>query len=182
ATEQIWSWMNAPQGSVHRALWPTSAPYAQAAHGTDPNLLLWAGNALAELRGLKSQAKVSMKTPILHATLTATTDGVEALRQALDDIAEAGRVNGELGLAEAGAGAGAVGAGATGSAGAAVAGSTGSTSPANSTPGDTTGTTGTSSDTTTGAESAGEVPEFSVGIADDAELGEPPAKKPKHKG
>ncbi|ROT86498.1 Valyl-tRNA synthetase [Bifidobacterium mongoliense] len=182
ATEQIWSWMHAPQGSVHRAPWPTSAPYAQAAHGTDPNLLLWAGNALAELRGLKSQAKVSMKTPILHATLTATTDGVEALRQALDDIAEAGRVTGELGLAEAGAGAGAVGAGATGSAGAAVAGSTGSASPANSTPGDTTGTTGTSSDTTTGAESAGEVPEFSVGIADDAELGEPPAKKPKHKG
>ncbi len=98
AAEEVWSWMHAGEGSVHRAAWPTPERYADAAGETDATLLLWAGNALAELRGLKSQAKVSMKTPILHATLAASGQGTEALRQALDDIAEAGRVTGELTL------------------------------------------------------------------------------------
>lgn len=97
ATEEVWSWMHAGSGSVHRSTWPCADWYAPAAGDTDT--LLWAGNALAELRGLKSQAKVSMKTPILHVTLQASASGARAIESALEDIAQAGRVTGSFNVA-----------------------------------------------------------------------------------
>jgi valyl-tRNA synthetase len=96
ATEEVWSWMHDSTGSVHRAAWPDAALYEQAAADGDADTLLWAGKALAELRGLKSQAKVSMKTPILSATLLVPASGVQAVKSALNDIAEAGRATGAL--------------------------------------------------------------------------------------
>ncbi|MCI1223550.1 MAG: valine--tRNA ligase [Bifidobacterium subtile] len=106
ATEEVWSWMHDGAGSVHRAAWPDAGLYEQAAAGAgtadadtpaaDAGILLWAGKALAELRGLKSQAKVSMKTPILSATLLVPAAGVQAVQAVIDDIAEAGRVTGPL--------------------------------------------------------------------------------------
>ncbi|RBP97689.1 valine--tRNA ligase [Bifidobacterium aemilianum] len=98
ASEEVWSWMHEGQESVHRSAWPTSAPYTAAAQGADPETLVWAGKALAELRGLKSQAKVSMKTPILSATLSVPAEGLDAVRSSLADIREAGRVSGDLKL------------------------------------------------------------------------------------
>ena len=106
ATEEVWSWMHEGEGSVHRAAWPDAAVYEAAAGSVSADVLDWAGKALAELRGLKSQAKVSMKTPILSATLAAPTDAVEAIISTLSDIAEAGRVTGPLTVVEAAAGEG----------------------------------------------------------------------------
>ena len=106
ATEEVFSWMHEGEGSVHRAAWPDAAVYETAAGSVSADVLDWAGNALAELRGLKSQAKVSMKTPILSATLAAPTDAVEAITSTLSDIAEAGRVTGPLTVVEAAAGEG----------------------------------------------------------------------------
>lgn len=131
AAEEIWSWMHVGEGSVHRAAWPTADRYAAAAGNANSQLLLWAGNALAELRGLKSQAKVSMKTPILRATLAASAEGVAALREALDDIAEAGHVTGVLQM------------------------------------------------TPTAASGTADDAEGAVSVVD-SQLGEPPAKKPRH--
>ena len=62
--------------------------------------MTWAGTALASLRRIKSEAKVSMKTPILSASLSVAPEGLEAVKAALDDIAEAGRVTGDLNLVE----------------------------------------------------------------------------------
>ena len=101
AAEEVWSWMHEGEGSVHRAAWPEAGVYEAAAGDVSADMLDWAGKALAELRGLKSQAKVSMKTPILSATLAAPAEAVEAIDAALGDIAEAGRVTGPLTVVEA---------------------------------------------------------------------------------
>lgn len=66
ATAEVWSWYR--QGSVHLAKWPNSADYAEV----DPaaaTLLDAASAALTVLRRVKSDAKVSPRTPILEATV-----------------------------------------------------------------------------------------------------------------
>ncbi|PJM74010.1 valine--tRNA ligase [Bifidobacterium primatium] len=100
ATEEVWHWMHAGEGSVHRAAWPAPEPYVIAASGASPETLAWAGRAVEQLRKIKSEAKVSMKTPILSVALSAAKDGVDAIRSAIDDIAQAGRVVGKFDLVE----------------------------------------------------------------------------------
>lgn len=99
ATEEVWHWMHVDEGSVHTAAWPAADLYEAAAADADPSMLMWAGKALAELRGLKSQAKVSMKTPILKATMNVSEAGKKAVESSLIDIAEAGKVTGSLTVA-----------------------------------------------------------------------------------
>ena len=111
ASEEVWQWMHQGEGSVHRAPWPQAEAYREAAQGQDPELLTWAGKALASLRRIKSEAKVSMKTPILSASLSVAPEGLEAVKAALDDIAEAGKVTGDLDLVEETAQSEATGAG-----------------------------------------------------------------------
>ncbi|WEV59274.1 valine--tRNA ligase [Bifidobacterium sp. ESL0728] len=131
ATEEVWHWMHAGEGSVHTSSWPKAEPYEAAAGDADPDMLVWAGKALAELRGLKSQAKVSMKTPILKATLNVPEAGKKAVEASLIDIAEAGKVTGPL---------------------------------------------------TVAVDNSADTPDNEIVVkVSDAELGEPPAKKPKKK-
>lgn len=100
AAEEVWSWMHEGEGSVHRAAWPDAAVYRQAAGDADAGVLDWAGKTLAELRRIKSEAKVSMKTPILDATLSASAEGARAIRLVMADIAQAGRVTGPIDVVE----------------------------------------------------------------------------------
>ena len=79
ATEEVWSWMHEGEGSVHRAAWPAADVYAAAAGDASADLLAHAGEALAALRGIKSKAKVSMKTPILSVTLAVADDVRESI-------------------------------------------------------------------------------------------------------
>ena len=60
--------------------------------------MAYAGEALAALRKIKSEAKVSMKTPILRVTLNVAENAYKAVEDTLDDVAEAGRVTGEVKL------------------------------------------------------------------------------------
>ncbi len=101
ATEEVWSWMHDGEGSVHRAAWPKADVYAAAAGDASADLLTYAGAALAALRGIKSKAKVSMKTPILSVTLAASDEVRSSVENALGDIAEAGRVTGPISFAAA---------------------------------------------------------------------------------
>ena len=96
AAEEVWSWMHEGEGSVHRAAWPVADVYAAAAGDASADLLAHAGEALAALRGIKSKAKVSMKTPILSVTLAVADDVRGSIEAALGDIAEAGRVTGPI--------------------------------------------------------------------------------------
>ena len=59
---------------MHHAAWPKAETYDAAAAAVSPELLTHAGEALAALRGIKSKAKVSMKTPILSVTLAVADD------------------------------------------------------------------------------------------------------------
>jgi valyl-tRNA synthetase len=98
ATEEVWSWWRS--GSVHRQPWPEAGGLRTAAAGADPVVVTAAGAALAALRKVKSEAKVSMRTPIVAVTLAvpaALRPGVEA---ALADVRAAGRVVGPLELAD----------------------------------------------------------------------------------
>ncbi|MCI1636907.1 MAG: valine--tRNA ligase [Bifidobacterium crudilactis] len=101
ACEEVWGWMHEGSASVHLASWPTPEAYEQACGDVRPDVLVWAGQALAELRKIKSEAKVSMKTPILSAKLAVPPEAIAAVREAQGDIAEAGRVTGELRFVEA---------------------------------------------------------------------------------
>ena len=94
ATEEVWSWWQ--QGSVHRAPWPVAAPLFAVAAGADPALLASAGAALAALRKVKSEAKVSMRTEISHAELVIPADRAAALATVVGDLRAAGRVVGDL--------------------------------------------------------------------------------------
>ncbi|SDS67931.1 valyl-tRNA synthetase [Paraoerskovia marina] len=98
ATEEVWSWWR--EGSVHRAPWPSAAPLRAAAEGADPDVLAYAGYALAALRRLKSEAKVSMKTPILAVELAVPAAGVSGVEASAVDVRNGGRVTGDLVIVE----------------------------------------------------------------------------------
>jgi valyl-tRNA synthetase len=104
ATEEVWSWWR--EGSVHRAPWPVATGLRAAAADADPAQLAAAGNALAALRKIKSEAKVAMRTPILSVDLAVPAASLAGVRSAIDDIRGAGRVEGPSTLAEAAEGQG----------------------------------------------------------------------------
>ena len=85
---------------MHRAPWPVSAPLRAVAASADPALLGAAGAALAALRKVKSEAKVSMRTEIARAELVVPGDAA-ALETVVGDLRAAGRVVGDLVLTPA---------------------------------------------------------------------------------
>ncbi|MGF1595831.1 MAG: valine--tRNA ligase [Acidimicrobiales bacterium] len=86
-TEEIWSWWRT--GSIHRAPWPDSGAL-RAAAGTAPDTLLpLAGQVLSELRRTKTEAKLSLRTPITTATITDTAERLALLAPALADLRDA---------------------------------------------------------------------------------------------
>ncbi len=97
-TEEVWSWWQT--GSVHRQSWPEVGELA-VAEGADPDLLAVVAEALTGLRGVKSAAKVSMRTELTSATVTGPAARVASLRAAADDLAAAAKVVGGLTFTEA---------------------------------------------------------------------------------
>ena len=90
ATEEVWSWWR--EGSVHRASWPVAAPLREAADGVGPAGLPAAGRALASLRKVKSEAKVSMRVGIVRAELGVPAAELPLVEAATADVRAAGRV------------------------------------------------------------------------------------------
>ena len=78
ATEEVWSWFEA--GSVHVAAWPEPAEArALAGDDADPELLGLVGRALIGVRGAKTAAKASQKTPVELAVVHAPAADAERL-------------------------------------------------------------------------------------------------------
>ncbi len=98
-TEEVWSWYRT--GSVHRSTWPTAAPLREAAGNAPAALVGHAGLALAALRKVKSEAKVSQKTPIESVTLAVAPDLAAAVEAVRADLVEAAKVTGPLTLTTA---------------------------------------------------------------------------------
>ncbi|WP_298227640.1 valine--tRNA ligase [Gryllotalpicola sp.] len=88
ATEESWSWFN--DGSIHTAPWPTSADLTIA---DGPDALAAASAALVGIRRVKTEAKVSQKTPIVSLTITGTPAQLDALRSAEVDLKAVGRID-----------------------------------------------------------------------------------------
>jgi valyl-tRNA synthetase len=88
AAEEVWSWWQ--DGSVHTAPWPTTGELGAVDAGTTL-VLPAAGQALSALRKVKSEAKVSQKTPLTAATVSGPAHLVEAGRRAEADIQAASR-------------------------------------------------------------------------------------------
>ena len=91
-TEEVWSWYR--EGSVHTAPWPTGAPLASAAG--DPSVLAAASGALIALRRVKSEAKVSPRTPFLSVVLEAPAASLGALESVKGDLEAASKAVGAL--------------------------------------------------------------------------------------
>jgi valyl-tRNA synthetase len=87
ATEEIWSWWR--EGSIHISAWPDAAALRAAAGSTSNELLPLAGQVLSELRRTKTEAKLSLRTPISTATIVDTADRIALLEPALADLRDA---------------------------------------------------------------------------------------------
>ncbi|CAN5126247.1 valine--tRNA ligase [soil metagenome] len=91
ATEEVWSWWQ--DGSVHAQSWPTSAPLREAS-GTQPlarndrplDALDVAGTVLERVRGAKSRAKTSMKTPVVELHAVGGAFELALLASVADDL------------------------------------------------------------------------------------------------
>ena len=94
-TEEVWSWYR--EGSVHVAPWPVSSDLA-GVEG-DPSVLEAASSALIALRRVKSEAKVSPRTPFLAVTVRAPQAQVEALESVKGDLEAASKAVGALTVA-----------------------------------------------------------------------------------
>ena len=92
-TEEVWSWWQ--DGSIHHASWPTELDLGSAA-AADPSVLDAVAAALIGIRGAKSQAKASMKTPLARVEVSGPAAVVEAAERAASDLRRSGRITGDL--------------------------------------------------------------------------------------
>ncbi|MCL2316754.1 MAG: valine--tRNA ligase, partial [Actinomycetia bacterium] len=90
--EEVWSWWR--EGSIHRATWPTVDEIAVS--GGDAGLLADVSAALIGIRGVKSTAKVSMKTPLADVAVTGPAASLERLRGVQADLVAVGGLTGDI--------------------------------------------------------------------------------------
>jgi valyl-tRNA synthetase len=90
ATEEVWSWWR--EGSVHTQPWPEATPLREAANGQDAALLDTLSELAIAVRRIKSDAKVSQKTPLLKVTVQVPTGRAEMAEAGRDDLVALGRI------------------------------------------------------------------------------------------
>jgi len=100
ATDEVWSWWQTEQQSIHRAAWPTAEELISDLDAGNHGLLELASTALFGVRKAKSDAKVSMKADVESATLAAPAAVLTSLRLLESDIKSVGRIA-DLAYAEA---------------------------------------------------------------------------------
>ncbi|MBV7363929.1 valine--tRNA ligase [Actinomycetaceae bacterium TAE3-ERU4] len=96
SAEEVWSWYR--EGSIHVSSWPIVDEFISVAG--DSSLLEVAAGALIALRKIKSEAKVSPKTPILSAILEVPEGSAKHLELLRQDLEKAAVVTGTLEFTE----------------------------------------------------------------------------------
>jgi len=104
-TEEVWSWWQ--PGSIHLTSWPEASELSVAEHGS-PAMLEAVSTALAGLRGVKSTAKVSMRTEVTDVQISAVRELLNAIAAGMDDLAAAAKILGDAAFIETVDGSGAV--------------------------------------------------------------------------
>jgi valyl-tRNA synthetase len=89
-TDEVWSWWQ--EGSVHKSTWPASEAIAACAGSTSADVMVAVSDVLSQIRKVKSEAQVSMKTEIVSATITAPASVIALAQLAESDLLTAGRV------------------------------------------------------------------------------------------
>ena len=88
--EEVWSWWH--DTSVHASQWPEPEPLRAAAGDAGALPSAVASAALGEVRRAKSEARRPLRTEVLRATVTDTTERLAVLAEVADDVRAAGRV------------------------------------------------------------------------------------------
>ncbi|NUU06635.1 valine--tRNA ligase [Leifsonia sp. C5G2] len=89
AAEEAWSWSET--GSVHHAAWPAADEVAQD-WSADRAVLAIVGRALTGIRGAKTAAKASQRTPVDSAVIAGPADEIAAVESAAGDLRSVGRI------------------------------------------------------------------------------------------
>jgi valyl-tRNA synthetase len=91
-TEEVWSWWR--EGSIHRTDWPTKDDVRASISAADPEpaLLALVGDALSLVRGAKSTAQVSMRTPVSRAVFRGSPEDLERLKLVSADLRGSGHI------------------------------------------------------------------------------------------
>ncbi|WP_085368469.1 valine--tRNA ligase [Leifsonia sp. NCR5] len=89
ATEEAWSWFN--DGSVHTAAWPEASEVA-GAWADDAAVLGIVGRALTAIRGAKTTAKASQRTPVDSAVIAGPEAEIAAIESAAGDLRSVGKI------------------------------------------------------------------------------------------
>lgn len=90
AAEEAWSWQ--ATGSVHAERWPDGEELMRHAQGADAALLELTSRALTSIRGAKTAAKASQKTPVTSARIVAPAGERALLELAAGDLRSVGRI------------------------------------------------------------------------------------------
>lgn len=89
ATEEAWSWFN--DGSVHTAAWPEASEVA-GPWADDAAVLGIVGRALTAIRGAKTTAKASQRTPVDSAVIAGPEAEITAIESAAGDLRSVGKI------------------------------------------------------------------------------------------
>ena len=93
-TEEVWSWWG--EGSIHRSSWPTLDELGEPG---DAAVLSSVAEVLGAIRGAKTAAKRSMKTPVRRVVVGGSPELLAAVGAGQADLCQAG-VIGELVISE----------------------------------------------------------------------------------
>ena len=89
-TEEVWSWLfTTPHGrerSIHTAPWPTIGELAGVGLPVEEDPYGAAVKVLFEVRRIKSEAKVSVKTPLRDLEIIGSAKTLSAIRSVLGDL------------------------------------------------------------------------------------------------
>ena len=88
ATEEAWSWFH--DGSIHLEPWPGGG---LAPAGSDPGLLRAVAEVLASVRKAKSEAHVSMRSPVHRCIVRGPASEMALLEEAVGDLKGAGVID-----------------------------------------------------------------------------------------
>ncbi|MDR3128080.1 MAG: valine--tRNA ligase [Bifidobacteriaceae bacterium] len=96
-TEEAWSWFH--NSSIHIQKWPEiiitpniEATKTNKTNNSEPNIFSNASEIISQIRGLKTQAQASMKTPIQNLSITAKPDIIRNLKLIENDIIASGNI------------------------------------------------------------------------------------------